>query len=66
MCGSCTAPAVHIAARIAARAAADEVLVSTTTADLVVGSSLSFDDAGTHDLKGIDGTTRLLRYRPAA
>ena len=58
--------AVHIAARIAARAAADEVLVSTTTADLVVGSSLSFDDAGNHDLKGIDGTTRLLRYRPAA
>ena len=58
--------AVHLAARIAAQAAADEVLVSTTTADLVVGSALSFDDAGTHDLKGIDGTTRLLRYRSAA
>ena len=58
--------AVHIAARIAAQAAADEVLVSTTTADLVVGSNLNFDDAGTHHLKGIDNPTRLLRYHPAA
>ena len=58
--------AVHIAARIAAQAGADEVLVSTTTADLVVGSNLNFDDAGTHHLKGIDNPTRLLRYHPAA
>ena len=42
------------------------MLVSTTTADLVVGSNLSFDDAGTHHLKGIDNPTRLLRYHSAA
>jgi class 3 adenylate cyclase len=42
------------------------VLVSSTTADLVVGSNLSFEDAGTHHLKGIDSPTRILRYRPAA
>jgi hypothetical protein len=47
-------------------AGADEVLVSSTTADLVVGSNLSFEDAGTHHLKGIDSPTRILRYRPAA
>jgi class 3 adenylate cyclase len=58
--------AVHIAARIANEAGADEVLVSTTTADLVVGSNLHFDDAGTHHLKGIDNPTQLLRYHPAA
>ena len=58
--------AVHIAARIASEAGADEVLVSTTTADLVVGSNLrKLDDAGTHHLKGIDSPTRLLRYRPS-
>ena len=58
--------AVHIAARIASEAGADEVLVSTTTADLVVGSNLRFEDAGTHHLKGIDNPTRLLRYHPDA
>jgi class 3 adenylate cyclase len=55
--------AVHLAARVAAQADADEVLVSSTTADLVVGSNLVFDEAGRHQLKGIEGPTRLLRYR---
>ena len=58
--------AVHIAARVAAAAASDEVLVSGTTADLVVGSRLHFEDTGPHALKGIAGTTRLLRVREAA
>jgi class 3 adenylate cyclase/alpha-beta hydrolase superfamily lysophospholipase len=55
--------AVHLAARVAGRAGADEVLVSSTTAALVVGSSLAFDEAGLHDLKGIDGATQLFRAR---
>lgn len=57
--------AVHIAARIASQAAANEVLVSNTTAALVVGSSLAFDEAGLHDLKGIDGATQLFHVRAA-
>jgi class 3 adenylate cyclase len=44
--------AVHIAARLAAAAEADEVLVSSTVRDLVAGSGLRFADRGTHGLKG--------------
>jgi pimeloyl-ACP methyl ester carboxylesterase len=44
---------VHIAARIGAMAAANEVLVSRTVKDLVAGAGLSFDDRGTHQLKGV-------------
>jgi pimeloyl-ACP methyl ester carboxylesterase/class 3 adenylate cyclase len=44
--------AVHIGARVAAEAAAGEVLVSSTVKDLVAGSGISFDDRGLHDLKG--------------
>jgi class 3 adenylate cyclase len=53
--------AVHIGARVAAKAAPGEVLVSGTVKDLVVGSGLSFDDAGTHDLKGVPGSWHLYR-----
>ena len=45
--------AVHIAARIADMAGRGEVLVSRTVKDLVVGSDLSFEERGAHDLKGI-------------
>ncbi len=55
--------AVHLAARVAGQAGASEVLVSGTTAALVVGSSITFEDAGLHELKGIDGETRLFRVR---
>jgi class 3 adenylate cyclase len=51
--------AVHIAARVAASAGADEVLVSSTVKDLVVGSGIEFDDRGEHDLKGVPGNWRL-------
>lgn len=51
--------AVHIAARVAGEADADEVLVSRTTTDLVAGSSLRFEDRGTHTLKGIEGERQL-------
>jgi len=45
--------AVHIAARIAALAAPEEVLVSGSVPPLVVGAGLRFRDAGTHTLKGV-------------
>jgi class 3 adenylate cyclase/pimeloyl-ACP methyl ester carboxylesterase len=44
---------VHIAARILSLAGPDDVLVSRTVRDLVVGSGLTFVDRGTHALKGV-------------
>jgi class 3 adenylate cyclase len=52
--------AVHIAARVVARAGPSEVLVSSTVRDLVVGSGLEFSDAGMERLKGVPGEWRLL------
>jgi class 3 adenylate cyclase len=51
--------AVHIAARVSARAGAGEVLVSSTVKDLVIGSDIAFEDAGTHTLKGVPGEWHL-------
>lgn len=51
--------AVHIGARVASEAAVSEVLVSSTVKDLVVGSGLSFEDRGSHELKGVPGEWRL-------
>src|SRR5206468_2740162 len=47
--------AVHIGARVAAQANADEVLVSGTVKDLVTGSGLRFVERGVHRLKGVGG-----------
>ncbi len=52
--------AVHTAARIAAAAGANEILVSSTVRDLVAGSGLAFIDRGAHELKGIEGARQLL------
>jgi class 3 adenylate cyclase len=51
--------AVHVGARVMSLAAAGEVLVSSTTRDLVAGSGLDFEDRGEHELKGIDGRRQL-------
>jgi class 3 adenylate cyclase len=51
--------AVHIGARVASHAAANDVLVSSTVKDLVAGSGIGFDDRGPHELKGIPGEWRL-------
>ena len=51
--------AVHIAARIGSLASANEVLVSGTVKDLVVGSGLDFKDRGEHVLKGVPGSWKL-------
>ena len=55
--------AVNIGARIAARAAAGEVLVSGTVTDLVAGSGLEFEDRGVAELKGVPGEWRLSAVR---
>jgi class 3 adenylate cyclase len=55
--------AVHIGARIAARAAPSEVLVSSTVKDLVAGSGIEFEDRGDVPLKGVTGTWRLFAVR---
>lgn len=45
--------AVHIAARIAALAGPQQILVSRTVKDLVAGSGIEFSDIGNHPLKGV-------------
>jgi len=51
--------AVAIGARVSARAAAGEVLVSQTVKDLVAGSGIPFEDRGLAELKGVPGQWRL-------
>ena len=51
--------AVHIGARVGARAEAGEVLVSSTVKDLVAGSGIEFDDRGQHELRGVPGQWHL-------
>jgi class 3 adenylate cyclase len=51
--------AVNIGARVAAKAQAGEILVSSTVKDLVAGSELAFHDRGRHELKGIPGEWHL-------
>ncbi|HEX6793072.1 MAG TPA: response regulator [Casimicrobiaceae bacterium] len=52
--------AVHIGARIAGLAGADEVLVSATVRDLVGGAGFAFADRGQHALKGIPNAIHVL------
>ena len=56
--------AVHIAARVAALAGPDEILVSRTVRDLVVGSSLGFEPRGEHNLKGVPEPWQLYALQP--
>ena len=56
--------AVHIGARVAASAAAGEILGSSTVKDLVIGSTLRFTDRGLHQLKGVPGEWRLYAAEP--
>jgi class 3 adenylate cyclase len=46
---------VHIGARVCALAGANEVLVSSTPRDLVIGSGLEFEERGSYELKGVPG-----------
>lgn len=57
--------AVHIASRVSALAGADEVLVTGTVRDLVVGSGIVFDDRGRHNLKGVPDEWQVLAVEQA-
>ena len=46
---------MHAAARVSALAGPGEVLVSSTTRDLLDGSGLAFASRGEHELKGLTG-----------
>ncbi len=51
--------AVHIGARVSGLAGPNEVLVSSTLRDLVIGSGLEFEERGAHELKGVPGEWHL-------
>jgi class 3 adenylate cyclase len=50
---------VHVVSRVTGLAKAGEVLVSGTTHELVADSSLSFEDRGSHELKGVTGARQI-------
>jgi class 3 adenylate cyclase len=51
--------AVHIGSRVADLASPDEVLVTSTVKDLVIGSGIDFTERGSRVLKGVPGRWRL-------
>ena len=53
--------AVHAAARVMSVGGPDEVLVSSTTYDLLEGSGLNLEEAGTHEMKGLPGARKVFR-----
>jgi class 3 adenylate cyclase len=53
--------AFHIGARVAAKARAGEVLVSSAIKDLMSLSEIRFKDRGVHQLKGVPKRWRLYR-----
>ena len=57
--------AVHIGARVSALAGPNDVLVSSTLRDLVIGSGLEFEERGAHELKGVPGEWRLFAITSA-
>ena len=58
--------AVHIGARVSALAGPNDVLVSSTLRDLVIGSGLEFEDRGAHELKGVPGEWHLFAVASVA
>ena len=53
--------AVNLAARAESAAPDGETFVTSTVGDLLIGGSFEFEDAGGHELKGIDGVWMLRR-----
>ena len=53
--------ALHIGTRVAAKARAGEVLVSSAVKDLMAESKIGFKDRGVHQLKGVPKRWRLYR-----
>jgi class 3 adenylate cyclase len=61
--GEISGIAVHIAARIAAKASPGEAVVSKAVYDLVAGSALVFEDRGIHQLRGLPKEIQLYAMR---
>ena len=55
--------AVHLAARVMDEAEPHEILVSEAVPLLMIGSGVTFEEKGSVELKGLDGTWRLHRVR---
>ncbi len=51
--------AVHVGARVAAKAHPDEILVTKTAQELIQGSDIRLRDRGSHVLKGVPGRWHL-------
>ena len=58
--------AVNIAARVEAHAQPEEILVSHTMHDMLMGTHHTLTDTGEHSLKGVKGTWRLYRLEHRA
>lgn len=58
--------AVHETARIMAVAGPGEILVSEATRAMALGAGFSFEDRGTHELKGLPEPRRLYAYQGAS
>lgn len=53
--------AVHTAARLLGLAGSDEVMISSTTRDLLDGTDIATEDAGLHELRGLSGVRQVFR-----
>lgn len=51
--------AVHVGARVAAKARPDEILITKTARELIQGSEIRLRDRGSHVLKGVPGRWHL-------
>jgi class 3 adenylate cyclase len=54
---------VHVAARVLARAGINEVLVTSTAREALIGAGIDFDACGTETLRGVPGTWSLFVLR---
>ena len=52
---------VNLAARVQQTATDGEIYTTTTIREMLIGSRYQFDDAGSHSLKGFDGTWQLYK-----
>jgi class 3 adenylate cyclase len=53
--------AVHVAARVMALAGAGEIMVSSTTAELLASSGVKLESAGSFEMKGLAGEREVFR-----
>jgi class 3 adenylate cyclase len=60
----CGGLSVHIGARIAAMAQPDEILISQTVRDALLGSSIDWTTRGTHHLKGVPNEWEVFSVEP--